>query len=297
MAEIQSKVALVTKFVLKFLEDQNIINQSSGLRWKNNSAKSATVVIVVEPETASKVFKKHLSDLEVVALEMGNSEKCMVNICSDDDSLVQGIFQYSTLFGEQPSLSFPISESEINSLYTDEVFKIIQTKFKLFAGLSGSALRERPSRSPRTDELQSKDKDDIFKERVERMVANQPPRNPQIPGFDDEYEIQTGPGIPSSGEFGVPGLGLPVSGYGDNDLYPNGLRFPQDFDPLNRNSTNQQGGMIYDPFRGTGPSPNPQSGNHDPGQNSSPAGPQFPGTKYDDPYGRINRQGGGGGFI
>ncbi|CDO96581.1 unnamed protein product [Kluyveromyces dobzhanskii CBS 2104] len=298
MTEIPSKLVLVTKFVLRYLEEQTVSRRPFDLTWKDASNKSTAVDVAVDAAMANKAFKKELDKVEVVGLEMASSDKCMLSICSEDESLVQGIFPYSSLLDSAAPLSFPMKESDANELYTEKVFDAFTSKFK-FPPLHGNhTLSKGDSLMPSADDSQTKNHDNIFKERVEQMVSNRPSNDPPIPGFEDEYEVQTGPGIPSSGEFGVPGLGVPLGGYGDNDLYPNGMRFPQDFDPLGRgHNNNQQGGMIYDPFRGPGPSPNPLSKNGNPDRNSSSQGPPFPGVKYDDPFGRLNHQGGGGGFI
>lgn len=185
-----------------------------------------------------------------------------------------------------------MSQEAALQVYTKQSFKVLQNKLKL--ANESHVLRES---DPKLESI-TQPKKDIFQERLEAKVGNRPPpKHDEIPGFDDEYEVQSGPGIPGSGEFGVPGLGAPLGSYGDRDLYPNGMRFPQDFDPLKTSQPNPQGGMVFDPFRGEGPSANPLDGRKDPNKNSKPGSSSFPGIKYDDPYGRIDRQGGGGGFI
>lgn len=300
---IKNKTSLVARLVLQYLEELGIVNKASECKWNDTSTINTSVVTPVQHEVAKRVFKKDVENLEIISLEMNNAEKCMVNVCSNDESLTQGIFPYLSLFRNDSAPTFPITDDEINKLYTDEVREVFRSKFKLPSG-STSRLQETPTENKgyfkeRVESLRNREQQPLRSPQVPIRTPN--PSNAHIPGFEDEYEVQGAAGIPVSGEFGVPGLGMPLGGYGDNDLYPNGMKFPQDFDPSQRHPNSRpqpgQGGMIFDPFRGPGPSPNPLS-NYPPGVNpdANPSS-RIPGVKYDVPYGRINRQGGGGGFI
>lgn len=97
MNQIESKLQLVTFLVLKYLQDLGLKSIVDDKSWKEKSSKNVVLMVSVNEEKAFEVFGRKLNELEIVGIDMSKSEKCMINICNDDESLAQGIFFYSKL--------------------------------------------------------------------------------------------------------------------------------------------------------------------------------------------------------
>lgn len=292
MTDINNQLELAVCLLFKYLKTTSLVNSFDDEFWKERSSKNVILEFPIKNDVAASIFNRTIESIEIIGLDMNKSEKCMLSFYSADESLGQGIFHYEQLF--ENSLEFPMSLTQAFQLFTPHTQNTFQGKFKL---LDASNVPKDTVFSEPRREMPSPPNPVIPAAISPEVTSNPIHSKPKdMPSFEDEYEVQSGPGIPVTGEFGVPGLGTPIGGYGDTDLFPNGMRFPQNYDPLGRPHPIGQGGMVFDPFRGDGVSSNPRDKGSS-NQGPRPGAPPFPGAKYEDPYGRINQQGGGGGFI
>ncbi|KAM3165566.1 hypothetical protein ACU8KH_00373 [Lachancea thermotolerans] len=303
--KVENKLDLVAHLFLIYLSHSSLLADNVNVQVKDIGKKNIEFHINVDAESA--IAKLNLEScngpLEVIVMDMSGGEKCMISLCYQEQALKQGIFNYSReLVPDADKIVFPLEKSQAVDYYTELVDWNLDVKFRL---------KDQPSQKPsHLRENEGNSSPSAVHEKLEHLKFGNPPvpsshshsRNPytDIPGFEDEYEIQQQPGIPVTGAFGVPGLAAPgpSAGYGDQDLYPGGQKYPNLQDPSSRFPAAQrqpgQGGMVFDPFRtGQGdPRSNPLRG-------EGPTGPTppFPGARFDDPFGRTSQQGGGGGFI
>lgn len=303
---IESNLSLTLYLFLAYLKDAKIISDLGQLSWEDNSRGNLVVKVAVDPSTVNSRLGCRADRLEFIAMEMSRGEKVLLSICSDEDCLKQGVFKYhDDLLLD--SIKLPIQVESVEDLYSSRVWLAFQNKFKFVEDIGLLTHNKKQSEVPSQESATTPSTRiqtevptaETFYGQAQSNYGRHRPSD--MPGFEDEYEVQGHPGIPVSGEFGVPGLGMPsdnssTARYGDQDLYPNGQRVPNLQDPSSQfpNLRPAKGGMIFDPFQGEGPSSNPLQRARD--EKSQDPG-IFPGIKYDDPYGRINRQGGGGGFI
>ncbi|CUS23386.1 LAQU0S09e03598g1_1 [Lachancea quebecensis] len=303
--KVANKLDLVAHLFLIYLSHSSLLADNVNVQVKDIGKKNIEFNINVDAESACTKLNLERCDepLEVIVMDMSGGEKCMVSLCYQDKALKQGIFNYlRDIVPEADKIVFPLEKSQVVDYYTDLVDWNLDAKFRL---------KDQPSQKPLyLREREGNSSPSAVHEKLENLKFGNAPApqssshstNPytDVPSFEDEYEIQQQPGIPVTGTFGVPGLAAPDAsiGYGDQDLYPGGQKYPNLQDPSSRFPAAQrqpgQGGMIFDPFHtGQGDSrSNPLGG-------KGPTGPSppFPGARFDDPFGRASRQGGGGGFI
>ncbi|SCW00302.1 LAFE_0C01156g1_1 [Lachancea fermentati] len=300
--EVNTRLDLVACLFVAYLEKAGLLNESSTIKYNERTRKHVEITAPADQAASVPVFGSNVSSFEIIFMDMGNGEKCMISLCSQEESLKQRIFNYrSDLFLDESKLEFPMQKHDAIQNFAAHVLPKLQSKFRL--------IQDSDLNGPSKDELEGEPRrlNSVQKE-IEKLKFGAPPRQhtsdvrgrpSDMPEFEDEYEAQSFPGIPVTGEFGVPGLAAfppQNTGYGDADLYPTGEKLPNLQDPrvpLTQRGE-QKGGMIFDPFRGGGPSSNPLQ--RDPTHSKGPK-PPFPGARFDDPFGRMSHQGGGPGFI
>ncbi|CEP61105.1 Fub1p LALA0_S02e06832g [Lachancea lanzarotensis] len=306
--QISNKLELVAHFFVIYLGHCNILADNANIQFKEVGRKNIELQLSANPQALRQKFKCDQCDaVEVILMDLSGGQKCMISVCLEERPLVQEIFNYERdFFNNGLEVPFPVVRSRAIDFYTPYVDTSLEAKFHL---RSGTSTGHEPQGEPENMNLTSPDYAAVH-QRLERLKFGNPPlpvgRQPSrrrssihdMPRFDDEYEINQNAGIPATGEFGVPGL---ASGYGEQDLYPNGQKYPNLQDPTQQfpganNRSNGPGGMTFDPFRGnpTDPRSDPLSG--DPSSTGGPK-PPFPGARFDDPFGRPDFHGGGGGFI
>ncbi|SCU92856.1 LAFA_0F13322g1_1 [Lachancea sp. 'fantastica'] len=306
--QITNKLELVAHLFIIYLGHCNLLADNANIQFREVGRKNIELQVSTNPEVASQKFKCGACDaVEVVLMDMSGGQKCMISVCLEERPIVHGIFNYDRdFFNSETKVPLPVAKSSVSEFYTPNVDTSLEGKFRL---RSGTSKRDEPQGEPENSNVSSPDYAAVH-QRLERLKFGNPPLSlgrqstrrrssiSDMPRFDDEYEINRNAGIPVTGEFGVPGL---ASGYGDQDLYPTGQKYPNLQDPSQQfpGATNRPpgpGGMTFDPFRGnaTDPSSNPLRG--DPNATGGPK-PPFPGARFDDPFGRPDFHGGGGGFV
>ncbi|SCV01424.1 LAMI_0G11408g1_1 [Lachancea mirantina] len=295
--EIKTNLELVVRLFITYLLKSSLLESENNITYADTSEKHIELEAKFDSEIAQLELHSTGNDFQVVFSEISKGLKCLVNICDQKQCVKQAILDYKEdlLLGKKP-LEFPIFTDEASQLFTPSVFAVFQEKFCLIKKerkSSGGSINKEE-----TMEALEKLK---FGSRSRSYNASIPSRPADMPSFDDEYEAQTSR-QPIGEPHGLPGLGVPspAAGYGDSDLYPTGEKYPalqgpQTHLPNFRNPPSR-GGMIFNPFQGGGPSSNPlQGGGNTFGTNKD--SPPFPSARYDEPFGRMSHQGGGGGFI
>ncbi|SCV04068.1 LAME_0H15500g1_1 [Lachancea meyersii CBS 8951] len=306
---INNKLELIAHFFLIYLGHCKLLADNANVKFKEISRKNIEFKVSINGAVACQRLQCKCCDvLEVVLMDMSGSQKCMVSVCSDEQPIRQEIFIYDRdLISNNEEVPFPLEKYRIGEFYSPKVDASLDAKFRLRSRTSSG--KNQTGESEQSN--MSSSGYAAVHQRLEKLKFGNPPlsashrsahrRNSisDMPRFDDEYEVNQSSGIPVTGEFGVPGL---ASGYGDRDLYPGGQKYPNLQDPASQFPSTQgrlrgQGGMIFDPSKS-----NPDDSWSDPlrGDPSSTGGPKppFPGARFDDPFGRQNYQGGGGGgFI
>ncbi|SCU77803.1 LANO_0A01310g1_1 [Lachancea nothofagi CBS 11611] len=304
--KVNNKLELASHFFLIYLGHSGLLADDANVHFKEISKKNIELTVNVNGGFAcSKNNGDKCDELEVIFMDISSGEKCMISVCCDDESVKQARFNYEhELFIDSQQIEFPLDKTQVMDYYTPNLDSNLESKFNL----RGANLQETDrsgSSAGRPSEYEA------VHQRLEKLKFGNPQLTshrrksiPDMPGFDDELEVRQEAGIPVTGTFGVPGLASDPSkfqtGYGDQDLYPGGQKYPNLQDPRTqfpeaRSQPPGQGGMIFDPFRGV-----PDDSRSNPLRGGpSPGGPKppFPGAKFDDPFGRQGYQGGGGGFI
>ncbi|SCU92158.1 LADA_0F14752g1_1 [Lachancea dasiensis] len=307
MDSVSNKLELASQLFLIYLDHSGLLADNPNIRLKEASKKNIELRVDVNNEVASAGFKRdHCDELEIILMDISGGEKCMISVCVDEESVRQGIVNYEReLVGGVSEISFPMEKNQVVNYYTPNLDSTLEAKFHFYS-------KRDANRELRESGHQSKDPADYsaVHQRLERLKFGSPMFSsaskgetrrkiiPDMPGFDDEYEVTQEAGIPVTGEFGVPGL---ATGYGDQDLYPGGQKYPNFQDPSLHPTVQARppgrGGMAFDPFRTGGDERigDPHSGP----LGGEPKGPRppFPGAKFDDPFGRSQFHGSGGGFI
>ncbi|CCK72063.1 Fub1p KNAG_0I02780 [Huiozyma naganishii CBS 8797] len=218
--------------------------------------------------------------VHLVVVEVEPGKKCMVTLYGDNGAAPRtGIFEYETDFAILQDTAFPVDTASY--LQNADLQRLVQTvQLKLQLKPIPTRTRTCPLREsevgarsiPKPEPLPS----------LHRPVKTTEPQNARpadMPGFDDEYEVN-GPRGGAAHRDQFPGLSLGPTrsgGYGDVDLYPMGLRQP--FGPGVGPTAPGQGGMIFDPF-GSNRERDMMAEDQ---QNRGPG--WMPGAKFDEPYG------------
>lgn len=261
---VNSNLALAVHIVATYLEDLGIGNK---IVHFNEEASTARVSLGNE---------QGRTVINIVGVEI-ELHRVMVSLYQGKQSLGQAILDYMKDL-QMADISFPITTSEfLESRQT--VLSNIDSKFRLkVAHAKPSSPGESHSRTVASSTLGS------TAEMPKVRSEPDPPQRPaDMPGWEDEYQVREGQR--------APGLGRPLQGYGDSDLFPLGQRNPLMTDP---SLTAPPGGMMLDPMQ--------ELAKRREAEEAKNRGPGWmPGSKYDDPFGRPGFGGPGGfgpsGFI
>lgn len=264
--KVDNKLALSVRLVIEYLEQ--LEENGKIVKWDAENS-------VVKGTFADASGK---SSINVIGVAIEPEIKGMISLYRDNnnESVAQGIFHYEKDFDMDSSLKFPLEYERYmqdRKEKTDFILQKIATKLKLgqfTRSLGQEEIKERDQQSNIGVGLKSRDESrDAFRSTSDRRPAD-------MPGFEDEYEIQNESNVRPSvlQELG--------HSYGDNDLYPTGQKYPNLGDPssLMRPLPSVQGGggMILDPFQ--------ERAKERERQESKTRGPGWiPGAKFDDPYG------------
>lgn len=238
--------------------------------------------------------------LNIVGYELDKGESSLISIVNGSLRPVSCVLRYNDNLKIPSTLQFPVSFQKYVEMH--DIKDALQ-----FIGDSLTGLQpfEEKHRQPEKIGTETQGQPDI--DVTTRNNDTGGPRKPKdMPDFDDEYEVR-GTGSHMSGTA-YPGLnvrphaGGDVPSYGNPDLYPMGKKDPFNFNDINargtmdiggprRNNPGGGNGMIMDPFANR----NQSNMQGDP-EDLNARGPGWiPGSKYDDPFGRINRPNMGGG--
>ena len=269
-----------------------IINYLESIQGKSETLKWDDLTSVVK---AIVRFESECTPLHIVCVEIEKGSKCMISLFRNEESLTQSLFKYDTDFKIMKDTRFPLDYKDfiINTEDLQTVYETIHRKLNI---LTGSYQELKESASGETEHISGEYLDghpkyDInsgIELGIDSDVSNYSRRPADMPGFEDEYEVNEQTTVNSN----LPGLNIGRSnrhGYGDSDLYPMGQRHPNLSDPLinptaGNSGLGSQGGMIFDP-------------NQKIPLNNRNRGPGYiPGSKYDDPFGRTSGFGNSGGF-
>lgn len=246
---------------------------------------------------ASVISKKEASQIDIVGVVIEEDKKCMVSLFDgkNDRSLGQAIFRYDEDLGISQELSLPLEyESYTGSIKQDELIHVLRRIGDMLRLEVPAELKE-----VETEQVMQRGSSlDIEKPQGDVRPTSTFKRPPDMPGFEDEYQIH-------EERTRLVDIRGPESGYGDSDLYPTGQKYPNMTDPTSQMPPVQpghtQGGMTFDPLR--------EQAKRQEEEEGKLRGPGWiPGAKFDDPYGHPGSQGGmgpgssgfgfgGGGFI
>ncbi|QLQ81291.1 hypothetical protein HG537_0F00520 [Torulaspora globosa] len=221
---------------------------------------------------ASVSSKKDGTQIDIIGVSIEQDKKCMVSLFNSDDdrSLGQAMFRYDEDLGISQDMSLPLEyESYRSSIKNDELIHVLRR--------IGDKLRfEVPAelKEVETEQVMQRGSTSLARDTSQGDVRPFK-RPPDMPGFEDEYQIHEERTQPVH----IPG---PESGYGDTDLYPTGQKYPNLADPTTQmppvRPGHPQGGMTFDPLRDQAKRQEEEEGKL--------RGPGWiPGAKYDDPYG------------
>lgn len=208
--------------------------------------------------------------------------KAMVSLYQNESSLGQSILDYEKDL-LMNNISFPVNVEDFLETRRSQILVAIDSKYKLTPPSRQVPLQETPHQVPLQDFPRQESSEPVPVDLREPPPSVRGSRPPDMPDFEDEYQVRQGPGIPRPQQ--------PLPGYGDSDLYPMGRSNPLMGDPL---MAPPAGGMIFDPAQ--------DATRRKKMEDVRNRGPGFmPGTKWDDPFGRPGFGGPGGfgpgGFI
>ncbi|AQZ13733.1 FUB1 (YCR076C) [Zygosaccharomyces parabailii] len=261
---VTSNLALAVHIVATYLEDLGIGNKIVNFNEEASTAR------------ASLGDEQGRTVINIVGVEI-ELHRVMISLYQGKQSLGQAILDYVKDL-HMADISFPISTSEFLES-RQAVLSNIDSKFRLKAAYAKpSSPGESHSGTVESSTLES-----TAKLPGVRTEPNPPQRPADMPGWEDEYQVREGQR--------ASGLGRPLQGYGDSDLFPLGQRNPLMADP---SLTAPPGGMMLDPMQ--------ELSRRREAEEAKNRGPGWiPGSKYDDPFGRPGFGGPGGfgpgGFI
>ncbi|CCH62904.1 hypothetical protein TBLA_0I02460 [Henningerozyma blattae CBS 6284] len=289
MDEIRDKLSLAIRIALLALDPK----ESEIRIWKiqNWESKDGNNQVETTLLAGTDLF------VSVIGLNINDGKQCILSLflgeAKDNKSLGQGVLDYKDDL-KLDQEKFPVSI--INYLHNkrhSDIIDIVRKKLQLKENHSLPKLEEheymkRALTPGVTDPKISISKDQQGLPRTTNSSGNPP----DMPDFDDEYEMLGGKNPSQQNPY--PGLNIAqpqASGYGQKDLYPTGERIPNLLDPLatSRPSNNGimgpgSGGMSFDPLRDF------QRQQDD--ANSQGNVGRMPGARWSDPFGKGNPGGG-----
>ncbi|GAV53841.1 hypothetical protein ZYGR_0AK03430 [Zygosaccharomyces rouxii] len=258
-----SRLALSVQLVAIYLRNLGVGSKVTNCHEESNLVKASLA------DDQNKVL------INIIGVGIEPS-RAMLSLYQNEKSLGQAILDYGKDL-LMDDVSFPVDVEEFLQSGRAQVLVTLDSKYKLSP----------PSRQVPLQEISPQGSSEPS-ESIPVGLKEPPPsvrgsRPPDMPDFEDEYQVRQGPG------FSRPQQPLP--GYGDSDLYPMGRSNPLMGDPL---MATPPGGMIFDPAQ--------DAARRKEMDDIKNRGPGFmPGTKWDDPFGRPGFGGPGGfgpgGFI
>lgn len=122
-SRINNKLELVAHLFLIYLGYSSLLADVANIKFKEIGKKNVEFDVTINSDVAlSKLGISNCDHLEILLMDINGGQKCMISICSKEDSLKQGIFSYNMdLFSREVQITYPLEKSQVTNFYTEEL--------------------------------------------------------------------------------------------------------------------------------------------------------------------------------